>query len=90
MGPRLWQTSGSVWKQSCLAVPVYPWLPEKLGQSWRGGHTMGDFGLLEAQFHPAPPCHARTLIFTSFGASFFTSLNSLSPKPEWAGKENLK
>lgn len=33
--------------------------------------------------------HAPTLIFTSFGASFFTSLNSLSPKPEWAGKENL-
>lgn len=55
MGPRLWQTSGSVWKQSCLAVPVYPWLPEKLGQSWRGGHTTWDFGPLEAQPHPAPP-----------------------------------
>lgn len=36
------------------------------------------------------PHHAPTLIFTSFGASFFTSLSSLSPKPEWAGKENLK
>lgn len=35
------------------------------------------------------PWHAPTLIFTSFGANFFTSLNSLSPKPEWARRENL-
>lgn len=43
---------------------------------------------------PVPPSpslhHGPTLIFTSFGASFFTSLSSLSPKPEWARKENLK
>lgn len=48
-------------------------------------------GTLEGPIPPSPSsCHARTLIFTSFGASFFTSLSSLSPKPEWAGKENLK
>lgn len=40
---------------------------------------------------PSPSLHrAPTLIFTSFGASFFTSLSSLSPKPEWARKENHK
>lgn len=38
------------------------------------------------QGYPAPPCptgtpHNLTLILTSFGASFFTSLSNRSPKP---------
>lgn len=50
-------------------------------------------GVEPSSMQPQPqpsPYHAPTLIFTSFGASFFTSLSSLSPKPEWAGKENVK
>lgn len=89
-GPPLWQTSGSVWKWEHLAIPVEPWLPEKLGQSWKGGPYHMALWTLGSPVPPSPSLHhAPTLIFTSFGASFFTSLSSLSPKPEWARK-NLK
>lgn len=77
--------AGAIWQ--CLYSPGYL---KTLGRAGGVAIPCGTTDSWKPNFTLPSPRHAPTLIFTSFGASFFTSLSSLSPNPEWAEKENFK